>query len=353
MIRHNPPTGAEISAKAGVSKSTVSRALRNDPRISAKMREKIASIAEEMNYAPNAIAKHLATQRSRIIGFIGTEAENTWYQENVQSLISHVGAVGMQTMMFQVAPDGDVADVVATALEYRVAGCIVIPTVPISAVAIAAFQKFQTPIVLLNRTLPGFRTSSVLCDQVGGARALAHLLLAADHQRIALIAGPDTPTAVQREQGFTDALADVGKRLFGRAAGNFAFTDAYRATLDLVRKKPIPDAIFAVNDLMAFAVIDALRSRGLDVPGDISVVGFDNSYIGRWPGYSLTTIAQPIDHMFARAIRLIVDQNEDVSRPPETVLLGGRLILRGSARIPAVLDEIEIGVEHGAPVDAI
>jgi DNA-binding LacI/PurR family transcriptional regulator len=346
MIRHSPPTGAEISARAGVSKSTVSRALRNDPRISAKMREKISTIAEEMNYAPNAIAKHLATQRSRIIGFIGSEAENTWYQENVQSLISHIGAAGMQTMMFQVAPDGDVADVVAAVLEYRVAGCIVIPTVPISATAITAFQKFQTPIVLLNRTLPGFKTSSVQCDQAGGARALAKLLLAAEHQRIALIAGPDTPTAVQREQGFTEALASVGKRLFARAEGDFTFADAYRATLELVRKKPLPDAIFAVNDLMAFAVIDALRSRGLNVPDDVSVVGFDNSHVGSWPGYSLTTIAQPIDHMFARAVQLIVEQNVDVSRPPETVLLGGRLILRDSARIPAELDGFEIEIEH-------
>lgn len=346
MIRHSPPTGAEISAKAGVSKSTVSRALRNDPRISPKMRARIASIAEDLGYAPNAIAEHLSTQRSRIIGFIGSEAENTWYQENVQSLVSCITAAGMQTMMFQVSPGGDVGDVVAIALQFRVAGCIVIPTVPISDGAITAFQKFQTPIVLLNRTLPGFRTSSVLCDQASGARALAQLLVAADHRRIALVAGPDTPTAVQREEGFVGALAGAGHSLFARAAGNFTFEDAYRATLDLVRRKPIPDAIFAANDLMAFGVIDALRNCGLNVPDDVSVVGFDNSHIGGWPGYALTTVAQPIRHMFARAVELIAEHNADPARPAEAVVLGGRLILRRSARLPDALDEVELAVER-------
>src|SRR5690606_2989248 len=89
------PTTAEISAELGVSKSTVSRALKNDPRISAKVRAKVMSMAEKLGYAPNAIAQSLATQSSQIIGFIGSEAENYWYQENIQKLAKSLADCGM------------------------------------------------------------------------------------------------------------------------------------------------------------------------------------------------------------------------------------------------------------------
>ena len=104
-------TVAAISELAGVSKSTVSRALNNNSRISEKTRDRIWKIANEFRYAPNAIAKSLATQRSHIIGFIGSVEPNYWYQEKIQVLVSASAAVGMQTMMFQVPGDTDIAGI--------------------------------------------------------------------------------------------------------------------------------------------------------------------------------------------------------------------------------------------------
>ncbi len=342
MAARFPPTTAEISARVGVSKSTVSRALRNDRRISDQMRAKVASMAEKLGYSPNAIAANLATQRSAIIGFIGSETENYWYQENIQTLVQCVAEAGMQTMMFQVSESGDIGDVIPNMLRFRLAGCIVIPSVPVSPANIALLEKFGIPVVLLNRAMRSANVSSVWCDQIGGGRALAHFLVAGRHRRIGFIAGVGTPTAERREKGFLRGLADCNTSLFARAEGKFTFQDAFAGAKSMLAQRVIPDAIFAANDLMAFAAIDAARSVGLSVPGDVSVVGFDNSRIGEWPAYSLSTIAIPMRDMFSTAVRMIRQEGDG----PSAVTMPGTLLVRGSSRVPDDLSTIGISVQR-------
>ena len=326
------PTTAEISAELGVSKSTVSRALKNDPRISAKVRAKVMSMAEKLGYAPNAIAQSLATQSSQIIGFIGSEAENYWYQENIQKLAKSLSDAGMQLMVFQVSNGGEVMDVVPQMIKYRLAGCIVIPTVNISASTIEVLDKYRVTVVLLNRGMRDTAACSVQCDQAAGAHRLARLLVDGRHERIALVAGSETPTAAARERGFMDGLAEAGRSLFARVNGEYTFEGAYAAAKVLFSENERPDAVFAANDLMAFGVLDALRDLGLRVPDDVSVVGFDNSRIGAWPAYRLTTISQPIDYMFSRAIELITQRSPGTETPPENIFVDGTLVTRSSAR---------------------
>jgi DNA-binding LacI/PurR family transcriptional regulator len=342
MAARVPPTTAEISARVGVSKSTVSRALRNDRRISEPVRAKIASMAERLGYAPNAIAESLATQRSSIIGFIGSETENYWYQENIQTLVQCVAEAGMQTMMFQVPESGDISDVIPNMIRFRLAGCIVIPSVAVSHDAIASLNKFGIAVVLLNRTMRGAGVRSVWCDQAGGGRALAQFLLAGGHQRIGFIAGIGTPTAERREKGFLRGLADSGASPFARAEGRFTFEDAFAGAKDLLTRPVIPDAIFAANDLMAFAAIDAARGLGLAVPGDLSIVGFDNSRIGEWAAYSLTTIAIPMREMFTAAVAMV---RQEVGTGPRTITMPGKLIVRNSARVPEDLSQITLSIQ--------
>ncbi len=236
MAARVPPTTAEISARVGVSKSTVSRALRNDRRISAPVRAKIASMAEKLGYAPNAIAASLATQRSSIIGFIGSETENTWYQENIQTLVQCVAESGMQTMMFQVSEAGDIGDVIPNMIRFRLAGCIVIPSVAVSHAGIASLRKFGIAVVLLNRGMRSAGVRSVWCDQAEGGRALAQFLLAGGHRRIGFIAGIGTPTAERRERGFLRGLAEGGAALFARAEGRFTFEDAFASAKEAYRR---------------------------------------------------------------------------------------------------------------------
>jgi len=338
------PTTAAISAIAGVSKSTASRALNNDPRISAKTQARVWSIAEELGYAPNEIAQSLARQRSRIIGFIVTQEQNYWYQEKIHVLAGAIAAAGMQTMIFQAPEGGDIVDIVPEMLRYRLAGCIAIPTVDVSRPSLETLHRFRIPVVLLNRQVRGSNAFSVACDQMSGARAAAQFLLVGGHQRIAIVAGSKTPTAVAREAGFVAGLADAGATLFKRCEGGFTFEGAYAATRQLYASTARPDAIFAANDLMAFGVLDALRDLGVRLVEEVSVVGFDNSLVAAWPSYRLTTVAQPIEHMFRRAIEFIERQNRDPAQRTEVVIVEGELILRHTARVPAELPKLDIAV---------
>jgi len=329
-------TSAEISAELGISKSTVSRALNNDPRISAKVRAKVLSMSEKLGYVPNAIAQSLATRSSQIIGFIGSEAENYWYQENIQKLAKSLSDVSMQLMVFQVPAGGEVMDVVPQMIKYRLAGCIIIPTVSISATTVETLERYRVTVVLLNRGMRDTNACSVQCDQAAGGHRLAKLLIAGGHKRIAFVAGSETPTAAAREHGFMEGLAEAGQPLVARVNGEYTFEGAYAAAKTLFSREDRPDAVFAANDLMAFGVLDALRDLSIQVPHDVSVVGFDNSRIGAWSAYNLTTISQPIDYMFTRSIELIMQRDPDAGTPPENIFLDGALVTRGSARLTPI-----------------
>jgi DNA-binding LacI/PurR family transcriptional regulator len=338
------PTTAAISEIAGVSKSTASRALNNDLRISEKTRTRIWKIAKELGYAPNAIAQSLATQRSRIIAFIGSVEPNYWYQEKIQVLVDAISDSGMQTMIFQVPSGTDISGVVPEMVRYRLAGCIVIPTVEVSRHNVDMLAQYNIPVVLLNRQMRGTHTFSVACDQAAGGRAVAQFLIAGGHERIAFVAGPHTPTAIARESGFVAQIGEMERTLFHRIVGDFTFEGAYVATRKLMASKLRPDAIFAANDLMAFGVLDALRSLGIKVPAEVSVVGFDNAAIAAWPSYRLTTVAQPIQHMFRRAVGLISQRNDSAASIEKAVVIDGELVVRQSARVPREMDAIEIPV---------
>ena len=343
------PTTAEISTRAGVDKSTVSRALKNDPRVKESTRQMIHSIAATLGYAPNAIAHSLATQRSNIIGFIGSETQNYWYQENIQTLARQITLAGRQMMLFQVMANGTIEDVVpdidsvqAIRLHRYSRRCDDAPLAE-------KLQKFGTTVVMMNR-VPVGGACAVRQDQVKGAHAVAEIFAMAGHERIALIAGNQNPAAIDREEGFRRGLAACNKSLYAREEGLFTFRDAYNAATRLFDMKRRPDAIFAANDMMAFATLEAARVKGVSVPGDISVIGYDNGRVGAWPGFRLTTVEQPIALMFESALQMILARATDETVSPETIEVQPRFIFRDSARLPQDLHGLSIGHHYAEPV---
>lgn len=334
MPKNTVHTTATISEMLGVSKSTISRALKDDPRISEDTRRKIKSLAVELGYTPNAMARDLALNKRGIVGFVLSEADNYFYQEHVQDFVKKVSGRGMQTMVFQVAADRTIEDILPDMLQYRLAGCIVIPQVNVTEAAIDTCRRNGIVTVLLNRIFRNSAANSVLSNHASGSYRLTRMLIDAGHRRITFVAGTPTPTFRDREAGFLEALTDSGLEPFERIEGKFDFGETYKATVDHFRSGHVPDAVAAANDLMAFAVIDAARECRLRVPEDVSVVGFDNSRIGAWPSYDLTTIAQPISQIYDRGLDLICSELA-ASASPEHVFIDGTLIIRGSARLPA------------------
>ena len=179
--------------------------------------------------------------------------------------------------------------------------------------------------------------SAVTSDNYAGGRKVAEFLLAGGHQRIAYIAGWEgASTQRDREAGFRDALSAAGMPLFARGVGNFVLEQARAATRQMFGGSPQtrPDAVFVANDHMAFAVMDVLRFElGLNVPADVSVVGYDDVPAASWPAYDLTTVRQRANQMITTTVDILLDEIENESVAPRRVQIDGPLIQRGSARI--------------------
>ena len=330
------PTANMISEIAGVSKSTVSRALAGHPSIPEVTRKRILAVAKKIGYEPNAMARSLTSARSGVLGLVIGEMENPFYQEHLERLTRITAETGMQIMLFQVSNDGDLIDVVPSMARYRLDGCIVIASVPTSEAALNACDIYNISVVLLNRIMHSNSVSSVLCNNLGGGREIARFLLEGGHERIALIRGrEDSIVNRDRCDGFYAAMAEAGARIYADISGEFRFSVAYRKTRELLALDPKPDALFAVSDLMACGAIDAARDSGLSVPKDISVIGFDGIRSARWPAYSLTSVEQPIDPMLRRAVRFLRSKLKDPDRAPEIAYINGQLKIRRSARVPA------------------
>ena len=215
-------------------------------------------------------------------------------------------------------------------LGYQVDALVIASTMPSNEIINECNQR-GTPVILFNRYAPETSANSVCCDNVAGARMAADLLLDANHERIAFLAGiAGTATNTMREKGFTGRLRERGYTEVTVEQGAYTYASGHEATRRLLARNPPPDAIFCAADIMALGAMDAAREAGLAVPDDLSIVGFDDIPVADWPAYDLTTIRQPITQMVDTAVSLITAPDSPTA---QTYLLPGELVERGSARL--------------------
>jgi DNA-binding LacI/PurR family transcriptional regulator len=181
----------------------------------------------------------------------------------------------------------------------------------------------------------GTRANAVCCDNVGGARLVADALLAAGHRRIAYIAGEEgSSTNRDREQGFTERLQERDQNLWVReCAGEYTYEAGYAAARRLLQRDDPPDAIFCASDLIAMGALDLARGElGIEVPAELSVIGFDDIPMAAWPSYSLTTVRQPIGRMVDTSIEVLMSAIETPGLETVMKWIPTELVERTSAR---------------------
>jgi DNA-binding LacI/PurR family transcriptional regulator len=332
MQRSGLPTAKEIAAELGVSQSTVSRAFTKDASISAEMRARVMAAAAKVGYKPNAIARSLITRRTGIVGIVMGDLTNPFYPEVLEALTRRLQRDDLRTLLFNVPEGHEIDEALPLVLQYQV-DAVVITSATLSSGMAGTCAARGTPVVLLNRNVPGSGVHAVACDNYEGGRAIARFLAERGHRRLAYAAGkPDTTTNLDREKGFVDQLADLGMELWDRAGDeDFTHDAGYRAALRLLEREQRPDAIFFANDIMAIGGIDAIRREtGLSIPGDVSIVGFDDIRMAEWPSNDLTTLRQPIPEMVEQAGDILAKYREGEPSKPEVHLIHGQLIERGS-----------------------
>ena len=188
--------------------------------------------------------------------------------------------------------------------------------------------------MLFNRYFPDIPAASVNCDNRRGGELAAETLLAGCHRRFAFIGGPEpTSTHADRLAGFVSRLRELGMPLPVIETTAFSYAGGHAAGLRLLARRGWPDAIFCVTDLIALGVLDAARhGRGLRVPHDLSIIGFDDVPMAAWAGNDLTTVRLPIEEMVDRAVELLTQAIEAPPGYAPIVRIAGELVRRSSAR---------------------
>jgi DNA-binding LacI/PurR family transcriptional regulator len=328
-------TSIQVAEQAGVSQSAVSRVFTPGASVSSKTALKVRKAATELGYRPNVLARSLITGKSRIIGLVVAYLENQFYPAALEKLSNALQQRGYHVLIFMAKQTAaNIDSVVEEILDYQVDG-IIAASVAMSSDLSNRCRTAGIPIVLFNRSQDDPAMSAVTSDNIAGGRKVAEFLLAAGHKKIGFIAGWEgASTQRDREAGFIAALAEHGMTRHARAVGDFTMEKAAEATRSMFASDP-PEAVFVANDHMALAVLDTLRFElGLDVPSDVSVVGYDDVPAASWPSYDLTTVRQPANRMVAETVEILIDQIEQGATDPSRIAIDGPLILRGSARIP-------------------
>lgn len=338
-------TSVDVARLAQVSQSAVSRTFTPGASVSHATRARVLEAARKLGYRPNAIARSLSTKRSRIVGVVMNRLDNNFHSVVLEQLSHRLRQDGYHLMLFFSDPQ-ESDRVLLEILQYQVDGIVMFATVMSSALARDCADA-AIPVVLFNRitrfTGPDPQAvSAVTSDNEAGGRLAARHLVAAGHRRIAYIGGiADATTSVDRERGFREELAALGARIYARAIGNYTYAGAQAAARELfgpaVPEAERPDAVFVSSDHMAFGVMDVLRvERGLRVPDDVSVIGYDNVPEAAWGGYQLATVEQPIGPMIEATVKLLREQWDDPGAPARAVTVPAHLVLRASARpLPA------------------
>ena len=293
----------DVAREAGVSRALVSLVMRQQPNVSADRRRRVLEAAGRLGYRPNAMARSLASRRTRTVGVMLDDLRNPFFAEIASGVEELASELGYQLLL---GSGGRLArresSALATLLEYRVDGVILVS--PRMAAADIAAACSEVPVVIVGRRLRNVDADFVVNDERHGAAIVLDHLLQLGHERIAHVDGGRGAGGPQRRSSYLRGMRD--RRLADRARvipGDFTEEAGTAAARLLLAERELPTAVFAANDLIAAGLLGELDRAGVAVPGDVSIVGYDNISIAHLAHVSLTTVDQPRNEMGRLALR--------------------------------------------------
>lgn len=325
---------ADVCAAARVSSATVSRVLNNQPGVGDELRQKVLATMRDLNYVPRAAARNLSRAKSDTIGIVFQDLTPGFLLTVFRGIMTRASSAGYHVLTALSTEAGDEMDLPLRLLaERRVDGLIWYdPRATVRAVN--NLVRETVPFVLLQRKLASADVSSVYIECEDSAAEMMHHLVGLGYRRIMLVTGAETDEDSARKLAAARRVADKhGVKLPADRilVGHHVGTHAVRALAAYVESgKRMPDAIFAFNDDMALGIMNWLRQRGVRVPEDVAVVGFDGVAEGEWVG--LTTVQTPMYDMGVLAMQMLVDRLSGSANAEKArqVVLKGQLVVRNS-----------------------
>ncbi len=334
------PTIADVAAMAGVSMMTVSRVINAEPKVRQSTRDAVNAAIAKLNYAPNRAARSLAGASQIRVGLLYSNPSEAFLSAFIIGSLEEAGRLDVQVIIQKVEEGEALGAAVERMIAGGIDGVILPPPICEAGEVLGALREAGVPTVAVATPMTPEGIATILIDDAGAAREMTAHLAGLGHERIGFVVGhPDLCASAERLAGYRQGVEEAGLAYDEALVVQGFFT--YRSGLDaaeqLLSLANPPTAIFASNDDMAAAAVAVAHRRGLDVPGDLTVCGFDDVAMAKtiWP--ELTTIHQPIAAMSRQAVELLVTllRNKRLSEMGEQrIMVDYQLVRRQSDAAP-------------------
>lgn len=329
------PTLEEIAELAGVSRSTVSRVVNDDPNVRDSTRQRVLEVIEKVNFLPSTAARRLAGGRSGIFGLVipmgvARLFTDPFFPALMQGVSSSCNKHGHNVMLWLAEPEHE-RQMIGQILNSGLLDGALVASMAANDPIVDALAAADLPFVLIGRHDSDPDISYVDVDNQANARRVVRYLLSRGRERIAAITGPKGMMVSQdRLAGYRQALDEAGFAYDEDLVldGNFTDSGAYRCTYLLLERGI--DSIFASSDLMALGVLRALKEKGVRVPQDVAVAGFDDAPFAASTDPPLTTIRQPTAKLGSTAVEVLSQMVDEGLAEPSRVILPAEFVIRGS-----------------------
>lgn len=302
--------------------------------MSPATRDKVLQAARALAYVPSETGRSLSTRTTRRVGVVAADLTNPFYPELVEPLTAALERLGYRALLVTDRGDGPVE--VDRLVDGSLDGVILTTTLLGSPLPRELADR-KLPVVLVNREAGGSVVDACVADNKRGAGAVADLLADLGHRRIGAIFGPsDTSTGRDRELGLLEGLNDrrlsLPRELTRR--GPFTYESGRDGLHELLDVSDPPTAILCANDVVAMGACSAAKARGVKLPEELTIVGFDDIAMASWEVFDLTTVRCDLGVMAETAVQLLASRIQDPARPIERVVLSPSLVLRGTHAVP-------------------
>ena len=323
----------EVAERAGVSVTTVSHVINQSRPVSDELRGRVLVAMQELGYQPNTLARSLRRGETHTIGIIVPDSANPFFAEVARGIEDTSFEHGYSVILCNTDNNLDKESLYTNVLVEKQVDGILFVAAGLSAENIHALQRRGMPLVIVDRQVTGVQVDSVLTDNMRGGWLATQHLIELGHRRIGCIVGPSdlTPSAA-RVTGYQQSLSEAGIPFDEMiiVKGDFQYESGYAAADKLLTLDNPPTAIFAFNDLMAVGALSNALEKGLTIPTNLSVVGFDDVRPALYANPPITTVKQPKYEMGVLATNILLERMRDPSTPPRTQTLDTHLVIRQS-----------------------
>lgn len=326
----------DIAQATGYSVNTVSRALRNDQRLSREARGKIHEEAKRLHYIPNAIASAMRSIHTKSIGVVTADSANPFFSEVNKGIEAMAEKAGCHILVGSTEESlSREKNLVNLFLSRMVDGLVVMPVFDASEEHLELYRNLPVPFVFAGRHLEGLDDHCILHDDVSGEKKVIEHLLSRGHRQILVLTGPEQVSNTQdRLQGMREAYQEANLTLEESYiwATNGHAEDGYAAVNQALNKGLPFSAITCFNDLVAMGALKSLAENGLSCPRQVEVVGYDNLYMSQFMQPALTTVDVPKFRLGYTAMERLIDHIKDPQAPYEKIMMPTRLVFRESTK---------------------